>query len=123
MRGLRIFIASLLCCAGIHVYAQQPDYFPLGPGNVWVYRCVGACASPSATIQVGAPKDFNGTTYWQLQGWLDSDYWVRQDQNGNVFSYDPAANQEKLWYAFGSPEGSTYDESIPVCCGKAKIGR
>ena len=122
MRGLRIFIASLLCCAGTRAYAQQPDYFPLGPGNVWVYRCVGACGSQSAvTVQLGAAKQFNGTTYWQLLGWLGSDYWVREDENGNVFSYDPAANVEKLWYAFGSAEGSTYDESLPACCGKATV--
>ncbi len=122
MHGIRIFIASLLFAAGAIAYAQQPDYFPLNPGNIWIYRCTGACGTESTvTVHVGPTKDFNGATYSQLQGWFGGDYWVREDSNGSVWVYDSAANQEQLWYAFQSPAGVTYSEFIPSCCGKATV--
>ena len=123
MRGTRIFTASLLLLAGAAMYAQQQDYFPLNPGNIWIYRCIGVCGSqPTVTVQIGPAQDFNGTTYSQLQGWFGKDYWVRENENGVVWAYDPATNQERQWYAFQTPVGGTYDESIPsACCGRATI--
>ncbi len=123
MFGTRISTASLLLVAGVFACAQQPDYFPLNPGNIWIYRCVGACGpQPTVTVQIGPTKDFNGTTYSQLQGWFGKDYWVRENENGVVWAYDPDSNQERQWYAFQTPVGSIYDEFIPsLCCGKATI--
>ena len=100
--------------------AQQPDYLPLQQGNVWIYRCAGNCAT--VTVEVGATQDFSGQTYHQVQGWFGNSYWLREDANGSVWSYDTAAQKESLWYAFQTPEGSTYDEAIPSgCCGRATI--
>lgn len=123
MHGARIFTVSVLWIAGGLAFAQQPDYFPLQPGNIWIYRCSGACVSQSTvTVQVGAVQDFNGTLYSQLLGWFGNDYWVREDENGSVWAYDPNAKQERLWYAFQTSDGDTYSESIPsACCGKATL--
>ena len=121
--GTKIFIPGLLAITGTLAYAQQPDYFPLVQSNIWIYRCTGACgAAFTVTVQVGPPQDFNGTTYSQLQGWFGKDYWVREDSNGMLWALDSSSNQERLWYAFQTPEGGSYTESIPsACCGKATI--
>ncbi|HYL35245.1 MAG TPA: BsuPI-related putative proteinase inhibitor [Bryobacteraceae bacterium] len=121
MRPKTILTGALLGITGFFAFAQQPDYFPLDPGNIWVYRCTGACSESTVTVQIGSTQDFNGTTYSRLQDWFGAAYWVREDSDGNVFAYDPTSDQEQLWYAFGSPPGAVYDESIPACCGKAKI--
>jgi hypothetical protein len=121
MRRRTILTGILLSIAGSFACAQQPDYFPLNPGNIWIYRCTGVCSESTVTVEIGSTQDFNGTTYSQLQGWFGGSYWVREDADGNVFAYDPTSNQEQLWYAFQSPLGVIYDESIPACCGKAEI--
>ena len=124
MSGTRIFIINLLLAAcAFLARAQQPDYFPLNPGNIWIYRCAGACGAQSTvTVQIGPAQDFGGVTYSQLQGWFGKDYWVREDENGSVWAYDTDAKQERLWYAFQTAEGDTYNESIPSgCCGRATI--
>ncbi len=120
MSGRRIFTASVLLAAP--VLAQSTDYFPLQQGNVWIYRCTGACGDPFVTVEVGAPQDFGGNSYRRLQGWFGADYWVRQDGSGSFFALDSGAQQEHLWYAFQTAEGASYDESIPSgCCGRATI--
>jgi hypothetical protein len=108
---------------GTFSYAQQPDYFPLKMGNIWVYQCTGVCGTQAAlAVRVGPTKNINGTAYSQLQGWFGGDYWVREDSNGEFWEYDQNTQQENLWYAFGTSAGGTYSESIPTaCCGQATL--
>jgi hypothetical protein len=101
--------------------AQQPDYFPLQAGNQWIYRAGGTRAASALVVEITQSQVFNGQTYYQLTGSFQQAYWLREDLNGNVYTYDPSKNQEQLWYAFQTPDGQPYDESIPACCGKAVI--
>jgi hypothetical protein len=98
-----------------------PDYFPLQVGVQWVYRAGGSRAGTPLVLEVTQSREFNGKTYFLLQGYPRADYWLRNDGSGNVFAYDPGTNEEKLWYAFQSPDGETYSESLPNCCGRATI--
>ena len=123
MPGTRIFTYSFLLLGAVSAAFAQPDYFPLEAGNIWIYRCTGACGPDSTiTTQIGTQQSFNGISYTELQNWFGNNYLVRADGSGNLFAFDPNTNQEQLWYAFQTAEGDTYTESIPSgCCGRATL--
>jgi hypothetical protein len=108
MRGTRIFILSLLM--GWAGWGAQPDYFPLHPGNQWVYRCGGSCAEPFATVEVVRGAEFEGRWYWMLNGFGGRETWLRQDADGVLWAFNPDNGEERRWYSFLAPEGET---SIP----------
>jgi hypothetical protein len=112
-------IVGLLFC--LAAAAQQPDYFPLQVGNQWIYGVGGTRAASALVVEITQSQVFHGQTYYQLTGSFQQAYWLREDMDGKVYAYDPLKDQEQLWYAFQTPEGQQYDESIPACCGKAVI--
>lgn len=116
MHGIRTSIASLI----ILLPLAAQDYFPLQAGNVWVYKGSGSRAGSETTVEVTGTAEYNGTSYSILHGLTERDALLREDNSGNVFAYDPAAGQEKPWFAFNAPEGSIY-ESVVSCCNKAMV--
>lgn len=120
--SLIVSLISMCTAMGTPVYGEA-DYFPLAPGDIWIYECNGSCANQTAvTVLVGPTTTVKGVTYTQLQGWFGGNYWVRADGAGHVWQYDPGSQQEALWYAFETSAGGTYVESIPsACCGHATI--
>jgi hypothetical protein len=111
-------VGLVFCMA---VSAQQPDYFPLQVGNQWIYSAGGTGAASALIVEITQSQVFAGQTYYQLTGFFPQAYWLREDLNGNVYVYDPLQDQEQLWYAFQTPDGQQYEESLPSCCGKAVI--
>lgn len=108
--------ASALC-------AQTPDYFPLEPGNEWVYRTSGAfragAREPFVVMRIARTEVRGGLPYALLEGEPRGPVWLRQDAQGTVWAYDPGG--DRLWYAFGKPEGESYETRLPYCCGRAMI--
>lgn len=104
---------------------QQIDYFPLQPGNQWIYRLGGTFSGPTfgttLTLEILRSGEFNGRTYSLLHGLPQRDYWLRSDADGSVLSYDPDQNKESVWYLFQSPEGQVYETTLPYCCGRAAV--
>ena len=111
-------------CFGLEAMLYgQTEYFPLTPGDIWIYSCSGSCSGQdSVTVLVGPTMDVKGVTYSQLVGWFGANYWLREDSDGHVWAYDTNSQQEVLWYAFRTSAGGTYSESIPsACCGQATL--
>jgi hypothetical protein len=110
---------TLLLCAS--ALAQQPDYFPLHVGNQWVYRVSGTRESEPLALSITRGSSFNGVPYVLLEGWGQGNFWLRQDANGNLYSYSPEAQAERLWYSFFAEPGQAYRNELPWCCGTGRV--
>lgn len=114
-------LAALAAVAATCGWSQQPDYFPLHVGNQWVYRTGGTRGGDPLTLAITRTAEFGGQSYSLLDGWPRGPYWLRQDADGRVWNYDTTAQREQLWYAFQTPIGRVYEESLPWCCGRAEV--
>lgn len=119
MRGRKIFTISL-ALAGL-ASAAQPDYFPLQPGNQWVYRIGGGGGDRFLTLEIARTGHFGGRTYSLLRGLPAGEFWLRMDEAGNLRTYSPERNLEELWYAFHAPEGEEYTTFLPGAPSQARI--
>jgi len=115
----RLLLLFALWCAAAG--AQHPDYFPLQVGNQWVYRVVGTRPADPLALSISRGEVFDGKFYVLLEGWPRGNYWLRQDEQGNVYSYDSQARAERLWYSFFAPVGERYRNELPWCCGQGRI--
>jgi hypothetical protein len=110
------------CCHPETVCARPPDYFPLEVGNLWIYQGGGTHAGTTLTLEITKTGEFNGKTYYLLNGFPETDYWLRQDDGGAVVAYDPAQAAEPLWWAFQAPLGKEYTTYLPgTCCRTAVV--
>ncbi len=104
------------------VCVPTSDYFPLATGNLWIYQGGGIYAGSFLTLEITQTKQFHGVSYFLLHGLPQTDYWLREDDNGSVFEYDTDQAAEKLWWAFQYPLGQSYSTYLPgVCCGVAEV--
>ena len=119
MLGVRALLCVFLVwlCA----FSASPDYFPLHPGNQWVYRCSGLCGEPLLVAGVTRADYIAGRWYSVLQGFGGREAFLRQDENGTVWSLDRATGQESRWYSFFTPVGQSYDTSIDPCTRRATV--
>ncbi len=121
MPGKRTSTVSCLLVWAALLRAAQPDYFPLHVGNQWVYRGSGPRGESILSLEIARSAQFAGRTYWLLRGLPDGEYWLRMDEQGTLWAYDPARNQEQVWYAFQKPEGEEYQTSLPGSLSRAVI--
>jgi len=119
MRGRRISIVSF--ALAWLMPAAHPDYFPLHVGNQWVYRAGGTRTDGILTLEITRTGQFAGRTYWLLHGLPQGDFWLRMDEEGNLWAYAPERNQEELWYAFQKPEGEEYRTAVPGSLSRAVV--
>jgi hypothetical protein len=116
------FTLCLGALLGVVPTFAGPDYFPLQAGNQWVYRGSGIRAAETIKIEVTQSTEFDGRTYYLLDGLGESDHWLRMGEDGSLLRYDPETKQEEVWYHFGAAEGEKYNTKLPgVCCGLAEI--
>jgi hypothetical protein len=120
LKRLIVLLGALTC---LPVFGAGPDYFPLQAGNQWVYRTGGTRVSDPLVLEVTKSSDFDGITWYLLHGMRNGDYWLRMDDDGKLYSYDPKTKEQKLWYDFQSAEGEVFATAIPYCCGKAVIAK
>jgi hypothetical protein len=111
MPGTRIFIASFVLFAGLA--AAATDYLPLEPGNLWIYRA----GAQTMTVEVVRSEG----AYWVVRGFPAGEVWLRMDDAGSLWAYDPASGREAVWAAFNAPEGTEYDTAIDPCSRRASI--
>ena len=119
MRGRRISIVSF--ALAWLMPAAHPDYFPLHVGNQWVYRAGVTRTDGILTLEITRTGQFAGRTYWLLHGLPQGDFWLRMDEEGNLWAYSPERNQEELWYAFQKAEGEEYRTALPGSLSRAVI--
>ncbi len=119
MLGTRIITASLLL--GAAAFAAEPDYFPLHPGNQWVYRCTGNCGDELPVLEIARDRSFNGTWYALLKGFHGRETWLRQDSDGVLWALDPDSGLETRWYSFFAPVGEPFDTGADPCSRSASV--
>jgi hypothetical protein len=119
MLGVRAVLSGVLFCAC--AFAANPDYFPLHPGNQWVYRCSGLCGEPLLVAGVTRADYIAGRWYSVFQGFGGREAFLRQDDDGAVWALDRTTGRESRWYSFFTPVGQGYDTSIDPCTRRATI--
>jgi len=119
MSGIRAVLSGILlwACA----FSASPDYFPLHPGNEWVYRCTGLCGEPLKVTRVSRAEYVKGVWYSVFEGFGVREAFLRQDQDGAVWALDRETGRENRWYSFSTPTGQSYDTSIDPCSRKATV--
>lgn len=116
MPGTRTFTLSLLATAAL--FAQAPDYLPLQPGNIWVYRG----KSGGFTVEAGAPSTFAGHEYFLVQGLPSTpSVWLRNTPEGRILMWDKAAQQERIWLDASAPVGAETPTGVDPCNAASRV--
>ena len=119
MPGVRVLGLAVLL--SLSAFGQGSGYFPLQTGNQWTYRCTGLCGTELPALAISKDAVFGGKRYWLFKGFHGSETWLREDENGVVWAYDPAAGTETPWYAFLTPAGGSFDTSVDPCSKRATV--
>jgi hypothetical protein len=119
MCGARAFAATVLLW--ISAFAVSPDYFPLHPGNQWVYRCSGLCSEPLSVVGVSRMGYLGGAWYSLVESFGGRQSWLRQDESGTLWALDPATGKESRWYSFFASAGESFDTSVDPCSRRATM--
>lgn len=96
--------------------AQDLEYWPLAPGNQWVYR---ASLGEPLTVTVARHEVVDGKTYAVLTG-LPNTSLLRQD-GARLMTYDRESRQEKVYLDFGAPLDRQVPSSVDRCNPTAAI--
>ena len=96
--------------------AQGADYFPLEPGNTWMYRLAGSRAAETAfrTISVEGRETLNGVDYSRLQ-YFGRVFYLRSYPDGSIVFLNRATGTEEPWLKPSAPVGTTFDSHIDQC--------
>jgi hypothetical protein len=99
----RCWLGVLFLFAAAGAAQAQADYFPLQPGNQWIYRGSG------------------GSPYALVHGLPGGDAWLRMGEDQKLFAWDTRENREKLWVDFAAAEGQSYATEIDPCTTQAVL--
>jgi hypothetical protein len=105
----------------IPALATQPDYFPLQVGNQWVYRQGGVGAGEPVVVEIVESRISQDKVYYLFRGRPLGEAWLRMEEDGTLYAYDPDLRSEKVWVRFGEAEGATYETAMDECSPKARI--
>ena len=95
---------------------RSVPYFPLQVGNTWTYVMRGFAAQGTVVVRVTSSKQVAGREYFLLEGYGGRPAWIRVTAAARVVELDPETEDERLWYDFGGPPGSTWRSEIPLDC-------
>jgi len=107
--------------ASLLLLVAAQDYFPLHTGNQWIYRETGLGAGSPQIVEVVRAATIEGQVYSLVAGFPGGDAWLRTDEQGTLYAYDPVTRRESVWAVFSTPEGGTYATSINECNRTAKV--
>ena len=114
-------IALTFLAAAWTASAATPDYWPLEPGNQWIYRSTGGAGTQISTIEVLRNEVAGSRVYSVLRLSGAGDVWVRMDESGRFYAWDPRTRAESLWADFGAPTGSAYETALDPCNRTARV--
>ena len=101
--------------------APQSAFFPLEVGNRWTYSVEGRAGGGDHTIRVLDSLDFDGVTYYDVDGLVAGRAWLRFDSRGRLVQRREGGS-EQLWYDFAAPVGGAWTIDRPdLCFAKAAI--
>ncbi|MBM3744395.1 MAG: hypothetical protein FJW34_01185 [Acidobacteria bacterium] len=121
------WVASVAALLGLlpAAYTAHPDYFPLSPGNQWVYRSSGRAGSSIWALEVAGAEILEAKLYWRVRGMAGlsgNEALLRMDEDGTLYMRAPdRAAGEEVWAAFGTREGQRYRTGIDPCNRDAQI--
>lgn len=89
------------------------DYFPLTPGNRWVYQ---TGAGQMIEIRAGRQQLAAGDrTYTRITGYAAQSVWLRKHETGNVYVYDDETSGEAGMTLFEFARGARFDSRLAFC--------
>lgn len=83
--------------AGAATLGAMEDYFPISPGNEWVYRNQRGA---DWKIRVGEPVEAGGRVYHTLEGYAPSPVLVRKNDAGDLLRWDEASGTDVVLTRF-----------------------
>ncbi len=89
------------------------DFFPLQPGNRWIYR--EARTGQTLTMQVGVPTLTNGRLYYSLSGYVQSRLLVRTNEAGDLVYLNEDHSTEFVLTPFTPFEGGWWQAPFRQC--------
>jgi hypothetical protein len=100
--------------------AQHPNYFPLDPGNQWVYVASGGAGGAAAqVVEVARAVESGGRWYWQYQG-FEGSLLLRTDESGNLYWLDPQTRSESRIGSF-LDDGAVFEPRPNPCRQTGRI--
>ncbi len=116
---MKSFPLSLLLAV---VPALAQDYFPLQIGNQWIYQVRFLGRTQTVTVDIPRAEIVNGQVYSVVRGFPEGEAWLRVNEAGTLYRYNPsAAGSEEVWAMFNTPEGGIYRTAITPCNQTAKV--
>lgn len=116
-----VVLLSLGAAGASQCLAQ--DYFPLQLGNQWIYRSSFGGGRNATQVQVDIPRQelVDGRVYSVVRGFADAPVWLRSDDGGVLYQYDPGTRVESVWAEFRAAVGTTYRTTINPCNQQARV--
>lgn len=118
------FSLPLLCAAALGATSlAAQDYFPLHPGNQWIYRTTFARANSYTTVDILRHETIGGQTYSVVRNFPTNGQQalLRQTDSGTLIRYNPETRAEEVWAEFNTAAGGTYRTALDECSQTARI--
>ena len=93
--------------------ALAVDFFPLEPGNMWVYRASGS--ADRFTVSIGPPTMKSGREYYVLFGYVPQPELVRLNEDKDLVRLDQNTGNEQLLTSLRTLRGRWWEASARGC--------
>ncbi len=107
--------------------AQPPNYFPLEPGNIWLFRSVTinpqtqGLDSDYQTLRVGSKEKIGDKEYFHVS-YFGREVTLRSNAaTGEVVQYDRASGGELPWLSLSLPVGGTFPTTVDRCSSQGRM--
>ena len=117
----RPILTALVAGVFTSVPSHPPNYFPLQPGNQWVYQRIGQIDLPPLVVAVAGAEIFNEKSWSRVTGLPSGDVLLRLEDDGRLLAYDVNSGTEHQWLAFGTDQDEPFDTAIDPCTNTARI--
>jgi Intracellular proteinase inhibitor len=111
MRLCLLFLAPLLA------YAQ---FFPLQPGNQWIYRVDDGPVRDVRVAEISGVEKFDDVEYFLYRDMFGEQTPIRLNKENQLVQRN-ADGSESLWADFGAAEGATFPTAFDRCTGRGRI--
>jgi hypothetical protein len=112
---------ALLAIPTIAQTTQTSNYFPLEPGNVWMYALAAPGTTTSfRTISVEGRDTLNNIEYSRVR-YFERIVHLRANTDGSIVSFNRTTNSEEAWLKLNEPVGTSFDARIDQCVTTGRV--
>ncbi|HYZ84426.1 MAG TPA: BsuPI-related putative proteinase inhibitor [Bryobacteraceae bacterium] len=115
---------GLSCLVGALVALAAPlraaDYFPLEPGNTWVYRGEGRSVTDPQTVEVLRIAEAEGRQY-RVVRFFGKEIYLRYNEEGALVSFDQSSKSERVWIPFSVAPRQSFETAVDGCTKSGMI--